>query len=593
MLTSEFGQVSDTPRPRRSLEHIMGVDDVVNARESYLDGVRALAVVMVLATHSWQFAGWPTFGGAEIIFVTGYMWIDVFFILSAYLLTRPWFVAELTGRPRPSFRKYISRRIHRIAPAYYVSVAVVLAAFAGTKALPTSAIEGSLGFWNLGSVLLFVQNYVPVASRNFNGLNSPWWTLGVELTWYFVLPLATAAFLYRRWRIALPIAIAVSLVWAYLSLHSFDAVVDFLVHTVDARAELRTGVAANADVIRNRLSSQLPAFAVDFAVGLVLARLEVVRRHSPEATGRWTSRPVAIAAFVAGSVTIVVTELALLVGGASTDMTAYSRVPFAIGLGLCLLGMAYGPRALRRPFELTAVRYVGWVSYGVYLFHVPILAWLSQRITPTSPLRTLVIYASITLALSLLAGTVSWLVVERAFLVRHPRPKWAPKAIAAVIAATLVGTYAWVVTTRPDPLLLPFEGFTANAALSGQMTLHDAVAKGLITAGEERVLRECGVDSAGETAAGNHRDGWVVVGAAFDCADRPSVTGIDEGAVRRSNGVSSWLQTQNPNPDFPVRLTMAYPSDRKIVVFTIYARTEAQALGAYRNVLTASYSPDK
>ncbi|CAM3949292.1 acyltransferase [Smaragdicoccus niigatensis] len=587
MLTSD--QVSTTSR--RSLENLMGVDEVVNAREGYLDGVRALAVVMVLATHSWQFAGRPRFGGAEIIFETGYIWIDVFFILSAYLLTRPWFTAELRGRPWPSFRTYMSRRIHRIAPAYYVSIIAVLAAYAGTKALPTSAIEGSLGFWNLGSVLLFVQNYVPVASRNFNGLNSPWWTLGVELTWYFVLPLAAAAFMYRRWRIALPIAIVVSLVWAYVSLHSLDAVVNYLIHTVDARAELRTGVVANAEVIRNRLGAQLPAFAVDFAVGLVLARLEVVRKLSPEATGRWTSRPVAIAAFVAGVMTIVVTELVLLTWGTSADMTAYSRVPFAIGLGLCLLGMAYGPRALRRPFELTAVRYVGWVSYGVYLYHVPILAWLSQRITPTDPLRTLAVYASITLALSVVAGTVSWLIIERAFLVKHPRPKWAPKAIAAVIAAALVATYAWVVTTRPDPLLLPFEGFTTNAQLSVQMTLHDALARSLITAGEEKVLRDCGVDSAGQTAGGNHRDGWVVVGAAFDCTGRPSVAGIDEGSVRHSDGIEIWLDTKNPNPDFPVRLTMAYPSDDKIVVFTIYARTETQALSAYPQVLTASYLP--
>ncbi|MCE5287863.1 MAG: hypothetical protein LLG14_01305 [Nocardiaceae bacterium] len=174
-------------------------------------------------------------------------------------------VDDVVNTREHSFRKYISRRIHRIAPAYYVSIAVVLAVYAGTKPLPTSAIEGSLGFWNLGSVLLFVQNYVPAG------------------------------------RIA----------------------------------------------------------------------------------------------------------------------------------------------KLQRPEQPL-----------VDLFHVPILAWLSQRITPTNPLRTLALYASITLVLSVLSGTLSWLVIERAFLVRHPRPKWTPKAIAAVIAAALVGTYAWVATTRPDPLVL-------------------------------------------------------------------------------------------------------------------------------------------
>ena len=139
---------------------------------SWLDGVRAIAVLLVVVYHVWIGVGEPKVRvlGLDLTWVPATMnvGVTIFFLLSGYLLARPWFVAERTGAPRPRASTFWERRLLRIVPAYYLSIAIVLILFVPTHVIPREAVTGKVGAGNLGGQMLFLQGYLPVSSGNLN-----------------------------------------------------------------------------------------------------------------------------------------------------------------------------------------------------------------------------------------------------------------------------------------------------------------------------------------------------------------------------------------------------------------------------------------
>src|SRR3954451_18263543 len=108
----------------------------VEPRFPCFDGLRALAALAVLMTHV-AFAG-----GADAPNVFGVFFarmdggVAVFFVLSGFLLYRPFVVAHLHERPRPAAGPFLWRRFLRIYPAYWLVLTVVVYFFAD-KSIPT------------------------------------------------------------------------------------------------------------------------------------------------------------------------------------------------------------------------------------------------------------------------------------------------------------------------------------------------------------------------------------------------------------------------------------------------------------------------
>src|SRR3954469_5255373 len=91
-------------------------------RVSSLTGVRAVAATLVVATHAAYTTGKYTHGYIGLLYSRMEIGVPMFFVLSGFLLFRPWVQAAVNGRPAPSVRRYAWHRFRRIMPPYVVTV---------------------------------------------------------------------------------------------------------------------------------------------------------------------------------------------------------------------------------------------------------------------------------------------------------------------------------------------------------------------------------------------------------------------------------------------------------------------------------------
>jgi peptidoglycan/LPS O-acetylase OafA/YrhL len=218
-------------------------------------------------------------------------------------------------------------------------------------------------------------------------VESPFWTLTVEVIFYAVLPFVMGAFLRRRWLWSLPLTVALTVTWLILIRWSAGPLVGLVQHHLGGQ-----WLGADANYTRYFLWHQFPEHMVDFACGIVAANLDVRRslKLDDAFTRRFTSRNAGIGYLVAG-VVIVAVNMRLL-GTYSLQNGFYDGIsiitkhnhqaviyyfceemPFGVGYGLILLGIACGPAIARRPLSFRWLTGVGVIGYSIYLIHMPML----------------------------------------------------------------------------------------------------------------------------------------------------------------------------------------------------------------------------
>jgi peptidoglycan/LPS O-acetylase OafA/YrhL len=371
--------------PRQAQEAAMAAD---RPRDGGLDLLRGLAAVSVVLFHVWLYAQAApparAHGLADAFWSAGRLGLVLFFVLSGYLLYRPWIRARRSGDRPPATGAYLLRRAARVLPAYYLAFAgslVLLAEAGGTPGVRLAPIE------QLPLFVVFAQNLSPATIMK---LDPPMWTLAVEVSFYLVLPLAGAIATRIRTPVLVPIA------------------------------ALLAGLAYDAAIAGHGLSQSwtksLPALLPLFAAGMLVA-------HLPDdlALGHRARRLVLITA-------------GLLVGADAAWHQTHAGylglvlrdLPAAAGFALLLLGA----RELNptRSVAGRAFTWVGTVSFGLYLWHVPVLWWLrSVDLLPLNPLIAL----PVTFAPSLALAALSWYLVERPVMRRarranvpSKRPRW-------------------------------------------------------------------------------------------------------------------------------------------------------------------------
>ncbi|WP_354700063.1 O-acetyltransferase [Paraconexibacter sp. AEG42_29] len=144
--------------------------------------------VLLLTTKTYDFeGGYGKVAGSLMLGMQTTVFI--FFALSAYLLSRPFIRAALSGGRFPSVRRYARHRVGRIVPAFWVAVAIVVLAY---------GMQGS-GVKELLALLFFAQVY---HHGQVDVLIDHAWSLDVEMLFYVLLPIvaAGAAYAIRRWR---------------------------------------------------------------------------------------------------------------------------------------------------------------------------------------------------------------------------------------------------------------------------------------------------------------------------------------------------------------------------------------------------------
>jgi peptidoglycan/LPS O-acetylase OafA/YrhL len=206
-----------------------------------LEGLRGYAALLMLVYHAWVLTGGPPLFGARALISAGFLAVDLFFVLSAFVLFLPTALRGDFG----SRREYARRRTARILPAYYVSIAVALVFFHALAGPAADARPPTL------DAVLAHLSFLQVEARLVPGYDGALgfrvdpvlWTLSVEAAFYVVLPFVAVAFA-RRPRLWLAVAVAGTVVLRALALARFDT--------------------STAD----RLLSLPPMYAADFAIGM-------------------------------------------------------------------------------------------------------------------------------------------------------------------------------------------------------------------------------------------------------------------------------------------------------------------------------------
>lgn len=312
-----------------------------------LTGLRGLAAVWVLLLHLWLLAGAPTLHafGMDVTapFATGYLGVDLFFVLSGFLLARP-FLRWIDGLGTfPDLRTYIKRRALRVLPAFYVQLAILLV---GARLVH--------GAWPVDAVQLLAYLSMQFWLHPAMGplLSGVWWTLPVEWNFYLLLPLlAWVLSRARAW-----LVVAAVLLW----------VVSFRLAAYESLFSGMLVFGIPTDLYGAGMINQIVGRFDQFLAGLLAAwaMLRLGDRASRFAT------PV----LLLGLVAMVAMVLDLYWNGSVIER---GRVPLLFwhhtltgaALALVVFGAAAGARIGQMLFGGRVVGFLGAISYSLYLWH--------------------------------------------------------------------------------------------------------------------------------------------------------------------------------------------------------------------------------
>jgi len=330
-----------------------------------LDGLRALAVSLVVFSHY----------GPSL--VPGAYGVVLFFVLSGFLITRL-LLREQRLSGGISLKRFYARRSLRIFPAFYVYWFGVVGLLLVTgRAVP----------WDHAwSAFAYLSNYYNALHGDPNTGFSHTWSLAAEEQFYLLWPLGLI-FLTRARRNVLGILSAVIVgIWLmrFMMVYVFQLPQSYLYASFETRAD---------------------ALLLGCALAIAVARPEIANRLQ-RFVGHWSAGWLALAS------TIGIASLAAAIGTtAFRDTIVWLVLPLVLGV-LLLHVVATPTSALSRVLDLGPVRYVGRISYGMYLYQ-QILSSPVHHLTEGLPY---VVQLSFMYALTVLFATLSFFVVERPFL---------------------------------------------------------------------------------------------------------------------------------------------------------------------------------
>jgi peptidoglycan/LPS O-acetylase OafA/YrhL len=335
------------------------------------DGLRGIAVLAVLLLHSSELSGRVGLdAGGRFAEAAGGLGVIVFFVISGFLLYRPFAAARAGARPRPSLRRYARRRALRILPAYWI-VLTILALFPGVAGVFT-------GHW--WRYYGFLQAYF---SRGTSSGIPVAWTLCVEVTFYAGLPLWAWALAHR------PVASQRSFLVTEMTALTALALLGLIVQVLAARQSIPAV-----------LGSTLPGESLWFALGMAIAVLSVAERAHPSrpAAVDWLcDRPLIAWAFALGALIGLMARvpaggifgLALSVQlPQHSASTLLKLVLEAIVVLALVLPAAFDGRRPGIPRRIVGCRplvRLGVISYSFYLWHLTIVEFIAIKHLSPSP----------------------------------------------------------------------------------------------------------------------------------------------------------------------------------------------------------------
>ena len=444
---------------KRPVSLLAGTGEVESSRgfgyKPGLDGLRAVAVVSVMAYHFG--ATWAP---------GGFLGVDLFFVLSGYLITSL-LVIEWDGTATIAFGAFWARRARRLLPALFL----VLVAIAIWSALEASRDQLSSIRWDSIWTLFYGANwrFIATGQSYFDLFRDPsplrhTWSLAIEEQFYLVWPIIAFGCLRlargRRWLLA-GACVAGIVGSTALMARWYDA-------TDPSRSYYGTDTRAG-----------------QLLLGALLALILV----------RWTPRSVAQRAGVQAA-GIVGAAFCVWAFASASDHQSWlyhgGFLVFAVAVAAVIVAVVQPRRsALQLLLTLRAVRWIGAISYGLYLWHWPVAVALTEGHTGLSGVRLAIVRIGVTLT----AATLSYYLLElpirrgqwlRGHVARTVAPVAGIATAVVIVVATSDGTAPprflvarpdTVVKTRPAAApAAPLQASEAQLGVARMLLLGDSVA---------------------------------------------------------------------------------------------------------------------
>ncbi|MGH7737400.1 MAG: acyltransferase family protein [Candidatus Tyrphobacter sp.] len=365
-----------------------------HTRLAPLDGLRGIAVLLVLWYHVWEIS-WLPAPARWLQFVpeTGFIGVHLFFFLSGFVISYPFVQALVRGESAPPWGHFAWRRFIKIVPSYVLSIAVALAIGYAQTQSTTPGLEAIL------SHLLFIHTWFPSTYGSINGVL---WTLAVEVEFYLFFPLVWWCFARAPWLTG-GAMIGVAVAWRY-------ALAGCCYHTLFPS-----------------YSENLPGYLDIFACGMLCAL--VYCRYG--AIARERAEHFAPLLLLAG-ITATIALLLGLYGFRTHDQWQAvwqmgRRQWFGVAFAAIALGALCSPRFVQRLLANPLLVFFGAVSYNLYLYHQMIareLLW--HRIPfytgdPHADAHWQVTYTIVAVVVSIAEAALVTYIIERPLL-RAPDP---------------------------------------------------------------------------------------------------------------------------------------------------------------------------
>lgn len=378
-------------------------------RAGGIDGMRAIAAGFVFLYHASVLLGLGSFMYRHwnVVGLFGPLGVCIFFVISGYLLYRPFVTAIVGIRTFPSVAQFWVRRVFRIFPAYWVALTIVWLGFAHFE------IRNGAEFFTYFGLL---QNY---RTGYIDGGLDVAWTLVIEMSFYFVLPLFAGAVLLLARRLGgqgsrFALALGGAALWfaAGMGVRIWD--IWFRVNPAEPPGVWFSTI---------QVTRWLPGYLHWFAGGMALAvAVEWLRAGHPLprwlvllGDHAWISWTLA-ALFLAADIAVDLPPNVIVDGTPGQALVITLCTPlFATFLFLPTV-IGTRPSLIRQGVGSAPLAWMGLISYGFYLWHRPIMREINAH-TSGGGFRTGILWFGfryvIAFVASLALGAASYYLVER------------------------------------------------------------------------------------------------------------------------------------------------------------------------------------
>lgn len=389
-----------------------------------IDGLRAVSILLVLLYH------------LESFVEGGYVGVDVFFVISGYLITS--ILCHEAADGSYSLGNFYERRARRILPALFASViassiAALFLLFPNELQIFAKSAVSALSF--SANFFFWLQaGYFEAPAESMPLLHT--WSLAVEEQFYLLFPLILIPLLRRRPGFALPIVVVIAIASLALSQFLVASKPDTAFYMLAPRAwELMTGA------------------------GLALVRIPAIASKR-------------VRDLVASGALLSIVMVALLYDK-QTSFPGLTALAPCLGAALLIYTGQSRDTQVYRLLSWRPLVALGLISYSLYLWHVPIITFVSAYFGNPLALSTKILLIPI----CILVAFASWRYIEQPFRRREggfDRTKLVQTSAAAavvILAIAAVSIYTLGLPQRFDPEVLRFAEFNykvGNAQRSGQ-----------------------------------------------------------------------------------------------------------------------------